>query len=367
MNLNLSDVIEGLVEERGLNREKIVSIVCEGMLAAYRKRFPLVHFFVEFNKKSGAIEIFSEKKVVSSVIDEEQEISLRKAKSIDPIAELDGTVRVPFEEKIGRIEILTAKQVIAGKIRDLEQFAVYNDFKEKEGSIVTGVIHKRERSGWVVKLGEVMALLPKENTIPREIIKIGYPLKALLKEVSSVARGDYQLFLDRASGDFVRKLIEVEIPEVFEGLVEIKKIVRFPGYKTKIIVASTSKEIDPVGTCVGVGGARIKPILRELGQEKIDLIEATNNVETLIRHSLKPAEVDKVEFIDDKRVVVSLAPDQRSFAIGKMGQNINLASRLVGYDIQLQDLASAQGDLRLYQDEMQGEGDDEHDERDSRD
>ena len=363
MNLNLSDVIETLVEERGLNREKIISIVCDGILAAYKKRFADTQFSVEFNRKSGAVDVFVEKKVVANVVDEELEISLRKAKSIDHTAELDVAIRVPFEDKIGRIEILTAKQVIAGKIRDLEQLAVYNEFKEKEGTIITGVIHKRERSGWVIKLGEITALLPKENTIPHEILKIGYPIKALLKEVSSVSRGDYQLFLDRASSDFVEKLIEVEIPEVFEGLVEIQKIVRFPGYKTKLIVISTSKEIDPVGTCVGVGGARIKPILRELGQEKIDLIEATNNIETLIRHSLKPAEVDKVEFIDDRKVVVSLAPDQRSFAIGKMGQNINLASRLVGYDIQLQDLASTQGDLRLYQDEMQGE--DEHDEKDS--
>lgn len=348
--VNLSDVIEGLVEERGLDKEKVIGIVCEGIQTAYVKKFPLVQFSTNFNRKTGQLEIAAEKTVVTTVSDDNLEISLRKARLINPQAQLDQKIKVPFEEAIGRIEILLAKQVIANKIRDLEQTAIFNEFQDKKDSIVNGIVHKRERIGFVIKIGEVMAILPKENLIPNEAIKIGHPIRALLKEVLPVARGDYQLILDRASSDFVQKLLELEIPEVFEALVEIKKIVRIPGYKTKAIVASSSKEIDPVGTCVGVGGARIKPILKELGQEKIDLIEATDDLETLVRFSLKPAEVDKVEIVDEKTATVWLAQDQRSYAIGKLGQNIALASQLVELDIQLQDASPTTQDMAFYSD-----------------
>lgn len=336
--MNLADVIENLVEERGLEKEKVVSIVCDGIRTVYAKRFPSIDFVITFNSKTGNLEVFANKQVVSSVEEDDVEVSLRKARILEPNVEIGHVIRVPFDESIGRIEILTAKQIIAGKIRELEQLGVYNAFKDRKDTIISGTVHKKERNGFVVKVGDIVALLPKEGLIPNENIRIGHPIKALLKEVLSVARGDYQLILDRASADFVKHIIELEIPEVFEGLVEIKKIVRIAGYKTKAIVASTSKEIDPVGTCVGVGGARIKPILRELGQEKIDLIEWTESQEDLVCSSLKPAEIDKVEIIDDKKVIVWLAQDQRSYAIGKMGQNILLASRLVGLDIQLQDI-----------------------------
>jgi transcription termination/antitermination protein NusA len=351
--VNLSEVIEGLVEERGLDKEKIINIVCEGIQTAYARKFPSVQISTSFNRKTGDLEVFAEKTVVTSVTDEDKEVSLRKAKLVNPQAQIDQTVKMPFEDGVGRIEILVAKQIIASKIRDLEQMAIFNDFNDKRGTIINGVIHKRERAGYVIKIGEVMALLPKENTIPNEIIKMGHPIRALLKEVLSVARGDYQLILDRASAEFVQKLLELEIPEVFEQLVEIKKIVRVPGYKTKAIVASSSKEIDPVGTCVGVGGSRIKPILKELGQEKIDLIESTDVMETLVRFSLKPAEIDKVEIVDERTAVVWLSQDQRSYAIGKMGQNIMLASKLVDLDIQLQDIAPANKEMTLYTDDTE--------------
>lgn len=342
--VNLTDVINTLVDERGLEREKIIEIVCEGVLAAYMKRYPDLDLAVEFNQKIGSAEIFIQKEVVRSVKDEDKEISVRRAKVFDTKASVGDTVKVPFEGKIGRIEIASAKQIIANKIQEIEQLAVYNEFKDKENSVVSGMAHKRERGGVVVKIGDVMALLPKMNLIPGESIRIGYPVRAFLREVAAVSRGGYQLFLDRVSPDFVKKLIELEIPEVFEGLVEIKKIVRVPGYKTKVIVISHSKEIDPVGTCVGVGGARIKPILKELGTEKIDLIEWTENIEDLVKESLKPAEIDKVELVGENLAMVWLAQDQRSLAIGKMGKNIMLASRLAGVEIQLQEVGAPEGE-----------------------
>lgn len=336
--MNLIDVIDGLVEERGLDKENVISAISEGVLAAFQKKFPDVDLIVSFNQKSGEMEAFVEKEVVSSVKDKDMEISLRKAKVIDSKVKVGDKISVPFEHKIGRIEILTAKQIIASKIRGLEQSAVYDDYKDKQGSIVTGTVYKRERDGFAVKMGDVTALLPNDGVVPSENLRAGLPVRALLKDVLPVARGDYQLILDRSSADFVKKLLEIEIPEVFEGVVEIKRVARTPGYKTKILVSSNNSDIDPVGTCVGVGGSRIKPILRELGQEKIDLIQWTESLELLVKNSLKPAEVDKVEVLDDERAIVWLAQDQRSLAIGRMGQNISLASRLTGLDIQLQDV-----------------------------
>lgn len=337
--MNLLEVIEGLVEERGLDKENVVTAVCDGVLAAFQRKFPDVKLSVAFNKKIGELEAFVEKEVVTSAKDKDVQVSLRRAKVYDTKAKVGDIIQVPFEHKIGRVEIMTARQVIANKIRGLEQSAVYEDYKDKQGTIITGTVYKRERDGFAVKVGDVTALLPDEGMIPQESLKTGYPVRALLRDVLPASRGDYQLILDRASADFVKKLLEIEIPEVFEGVVEVKKIVRSPGYKTKIMVASNSAEIDPVGTCVGVGGSRIKPILRELGQEKIDLIGFTNSLEELVKNSLKPAEIDKVA-VDDNYATVWLAQDQRSLAIGRMGQNISLASRLVGLEIQLQDVIS---------------------------
>ncbi len=336
--MNLTDVIELLVDERSLAKDEIVSVVCEGIKAAYLKKFPYFDVVVTYNRKTDGLEIGAEKQVVSTPDDKDVEISLRAARAINAKAEIGDVVIEPIKEPIGRIEILVAKQVIAGKIRELEQTAVYKEFKEKEGSIISGMLHKRESAGFVVKLGDNMAFLPKSCVIPEEVLRIGYPIRALLKEVLPASRGDHQLILDRITPEFVAKLLELEIPEVFEGVVEIKKVVRAAGYKSKIVVSSNSSEVDPVGTCVGVGGVRIKPILKELGSEKIDLIEQTEDIEKLVAQALKPAEIDKVVVNEEAQLAtVWLAKDQRSFAIGRSGKNISLASDLTGLNVQLQD------------------------------
>lgn len=333
--MKLSQVIEELVEEKGLDRGVLSSIIAEGMLAAYKKKYPDLDLTATYNKKNDEIEISIDKEVVPSVEDEDRQISLRKARAFNEKAEIGRSIEVPFEGHIGRIEILKAKQVIAQKIRAIEHSAIYNEFKSKEGTIVHGVIHKCERHGVTVKIGDALAFLPKSLLIPGDKCIVGYSLRALLKEVLPEPRNENQLILDRASPEFLKKLFELEVPEIFEKLVEIKKIVRAAGYKSKIVVVSHDKNIDPVGTCVGVGGARIKPILRELGTEKIDIIEAPHSLEELIRDALKPAEVNRVEIIDEANANVWVDEDQRSIAIGKMGQNISLASQLTGVALHL--------------------------------
>lgn len=339
--MNLTDVIEGLVEERGLPREQVIEAVCEGMLVAYKKKFPNMDIEVSFDKRRGSPEITVKKEVVSTVEDEDRQVSVRKARILKPSIQLGESISVPLGEGIGRIEILAAKQIITSKIRELEQLAVAKEFEAKTGTVISGMAHKHERAGLVVKIGDVMALLPRSNSIPEENIRVGHPVRTLLKEVLAVPRGGYQLILDRASADFVQRLLELEIPEIYEGIVEIKKIVRIPGYKTKVIVATTSSEVDPVGTCVGVEGVRIKPILKELGGEKIDLIADTESLETLVKYSLKPAEIDKVDIRNDGSAMVWLAQDQRSLAIGKLGRNIALASKISGIDIHLQEATNS--------------------------
>lgn len=333
--MKLSLVIDELVEEKGLDRVALSDIICEGMLAAYQKKYPELILKVIHNKKTDEIEVLVEKDVVANVDDEDKQISTRKARFLDKNLNEGDKAWLPFDGGIGRIEILRAKQVIASKIRRIEAEIVYNEFKSKESTIVHGMIHKCERGGVVVKLQDHLAFLPRSLSIPTDKCVVGYPIRALLKEVLLEPRNENQLILDRSSDVFLAKLFELEIPEVFEKLVEIKKIVRMPGYKSKVAVVSNDPNIDPVGTCVGVGGVRIKPILKELGGEKIDVIAWSDSLEFLIRGALKPAEINRIELVDDENANVWLDEDQRSLAIGKMGQNISLASRLTGVNIHL--------------------------------
>lgn len=333
--MKLSQVLDELVEEKGLSRSLVSSIIAEGMLAAYNKKYPDLPLTTFYNKKIDDIEIKVAKSIVQTVEDEDIQISLRRAKTIDPSAELGQTIEVPFEKPIGRIEILKAKQVIAQKIRGIEASLIYNEFKPKEGSVTHGVIHKCERNGMTLKIQDTFAFLPKSLSMPSDKCVVGYTIRALLKDVLPEPRHENQLILDRVSSEFLKKLFELEVPEVFEKLVEIKRIARVAGYKSKVLVLSHDENIDPVGTCVGVAGARIKPILRELSGEKIDIIAWTDSAEELIKSSLKPAQVNRVEIQPEERALVWVDEDQRSVAIGRMGQNIALASQLTGYNIQL--------------------------------
>lgn len=206
--MKLSDVINELVQERGLDKHILSGIVCEGMLAAYQKKYPELPLHIEFDKKTADMNILIEKEVAAHVDDEDAQITLRKARAIDPKIELGQKIRVPFDGRIGRIEILRAKQVIANAIRKIEAQAIYDEFKDKEGLIIQGVVHKCEHGGSVVKIGETLAFLPKSLMIPEDKCIVGYPVRAILKEVLLEPRNENQLILDRSSDEFVRQLFE---------------------------------------------------------------------------------------------------------------------------------------------------------------
>ncbi len=352
--VKLFDVIETLVEERGLEKSVLEEIVKEGVLLAYQKKYPELPLRIVFSDEKETFVPEIEKTVVVTVEDEVSEISARKARGYEKNAEAGDKIWLPFEGNIGRVEILKARQIIAQRIKDVECAAIHDEFKSREGEILQGVIHKIERVGVVVKIHDFLAFLPRTFSVPGEKLIVGYPVRALLKEVLLQPRNEHQLVLDRVSPEFLQKLFELEVPEIFEGLVEIKKIARKAGYKSKIIVVSKDSNIDPVGTCVGVAGARIKPILKELGTEKIDVIAYTDSLEQLVQHSLKPAEINKIEISDDRhKALVWLDDDQRSVAIGKMGQNIALAAELTGCAIELVGYDSRSDIEQKFEEEME--------------
>jgi len=333
--VDLLSVINDLVEEKGLDRSVLSSIVAEGMMAAYVKKYPQVKLQIDYDKKNGDISVLALKTVVSSVKDELKEIGLKKAIIYNKNIKVGEELWVKFESPVGRIEILTAKQMISDKIRKIEALSVYNMFKPSEGEIIYGTVYKLQSNGALIKIQENYGFLPKSLSILEEKLIINSPIRVLLKEVLIEPRNENQLILDRSSPEFIKKLLFIEIPEIFERIVEIKNIVRIAGYKSKIIVSSSDRNIDPVGTCIGIGGVRIKPILKELCNEKVDIISQSDSLETMVRDSLKPAKVDRVEIEGPTKAIVWLDDEQRAIAIGKLGQNIALASKLLGVDIKL--------------------------------
>ena len=333
--MDLLSVINDLVEEKGLDRSVLSSIVAEGMMAAYVKKYPQVKLQIDYDKKNGDISVLALKTVVSSVKDELKEIGLKKAIIYNKDIKVGEEIWVKFESPVGRIEILTAKQMISDKIRKIEALAVYNMFKPSEGEIIYGTVYKLQSNGALIKIQENYGFLPKSLSILEEKLIINSPIRVLLKEVLIEPRNENQLILDRSSSEFIKKLLFIEIPEIFERIVEIKNIVRIAGYKSKIIVSSSDRNIDPVGTCIGIGGVRIKPILKELCNEKVDIISQSDSLETMVRDSLKPAKVDRVEIEGPTKAIVWLDDEQRAIAIGKLGQNIALATKLLGVDIKL--------------------------------
>lgn len=331
----LNKIIAELVDEKGLDQSELRSVILAGLLAAYEKKYPEATLKISIDEKKDILLVTAEKTVVSKVEFPNEEISLKKAQHLKKNIELGEKVWVLFEEPIGRVEILKARQVIATMLKDIEARGVYEAFKSKEGSIVQGVVHKHEQNGTLVMLQDTLAFLPRSLSIPGEKYTAGRPVRALLKEVYKEYRSNGQIILDRSSGDFLRCLLELEIPEIYDKLIEVKAVARRAGYKSKVIVAQNDPNIDPVGTCIGVGGSRIKPILKELGGEKIDVFSWSNSKDELVGLALRPAEVNKVEMVDDRKARAWVSDDQRALAIGKMGQNIGLASELLGIDIEL--------------------------------
>ncbi len=334
---NIYSIIEEFIEEKGIAKETIVQGITEALQFIYENKFPNNVIIVEYDKKKEEIAIKKKVKVVDKVEDEKNQISLKKALNISKTNQIGDEIEILCEENLNRVDILKIKQIINNKIKAIEIQIISKEFEEKKNTIVNGTIHKIDHYGAIILVHGYNAYLPKNNQIPGEKYFVNMPIKVLIKDINHNARNFEEIIvLDRASESFIEKLLELEIPEIFEKIITIEKTVRIAGYKTKLLLSSKDKNINPIGTCIGVSGSRIKPILKEIEPERIDFILSTDNKEQLISECLKPAKVNFVE-IKDNKAFVFIDQEEKSAAIGKNGKNILLASSLSEFNIELLD------------------------------
>ena len=337
MKRELMAVIDQIGREKGIDKAKVIAAVESALLTAAKKRYGHgENIQVEIDSDTGEISIISKKTIADNVSDARTEISLDEARQIDNEAEMGDEIGSVIDmEEFGRIAAQAAKQVICQKVREAEWEAIEREYSKRQGDLVHGVILGQERRNYLVEIGKTEALLPIQEQIPRESHRRGDRIRAYLVEVRRTSK-DVQVILSRAHPLFVVKLFELEVPEVSEKIVEIKGVVREPGDRTKISVASRDKAVDPVGACVGIKGSRVQAIVRELRGEKIDIIPWTNDPRVFIGEALNPASIEKVGIDEQKKAaLVVVADSQLSLAIGKNGQNVRLAAKLTGWKIDI--------------------------------
>jgi len=334
----MSQAIRQLNQDRGIPEELILRTIEDTLIAAYKHRFGNAdNAEVRFDEENMEVSIFARKKIVEQdgVYDPVIEIDLDEAKEIDPDAEIGDEILVEIDPKqFDRIAVQSAKQKAHQTIRDIQKDSLFSEFKDKEGEIIIGY-YQRERNGTIyVDIGKMEGILPKKYQSPREIYHVNDRIKALIAEVKKDSSG-LQIVLSRTHTDFVRAIFELEVPEIYDKTVEIHKIVREPGFRTKLAVYSNREDVDPVGACVGLKGVRIQSVIKELEGEKIDILKYDPDPRRFIKNALSPAEVRDVIILDEgKHQALAVVSDSMlSLAIGKQGLNVRLANRLVDWNI----------------------------------
>jgi N utilization substance protein A len=338
MNPEVLSIIEQLSREKGIDRDFLIEALKSAVLIAAQKRFPgEMNIEAEFNEDTGEIQILVEKTIANQVIEVDREISLKDATILTPNAQLGETVWVPQAlENYGRIAAQLAKQVIMQKVREAEIENVFREFQDKRGDLVNGLVQRFERGDIFVDLGKVEGLLPRREQVFRETFNRGERIRAYVLEIRKSTKNAF-VILSRTHVGLIRRLFELEVPEISEGMVEIMGIVREPNGRTKIAVKTNDRDIDAVGACVGMRGMRVQSIVQELRGEKIDIVEYSDDAETFARNALSPAKISRI-LIDHKEQHMSIIvpDDQMSLAIGKKGQNVKLAAKLVKWKLDIQ-------------------------------
>jgi N utilization substance protein A len=336
-----------LAAEKNLPKEVVISAVETALVSAYRKdSFALnQEVSVKIDPITGKVRVWAEKVVVDKPEDTGKEISLAEAKKINPDAELGGTVEVEATPRnAGRIAAQTAKQVILQRLHEAEHSAIFEEYAGKEGDIVNGLVQRIESRQVFIDLGRTEAVLPASEQVRNERYRIGQRLKVYLLEVVRTAKGP-QVVVSRSHPDFLRRLFELEVPEVLNGTVELKAVAREAGYRSKVAVATSQEGIDPVGCCVGLRGIRIQNIMRELNSEKLDVVSWSQDTSVFVASALSPAQVLSVELDEEEGIAIVIVPDrQLSLAIGKEGQNARLAAKLTGWRIDIKSASIAEAE-----------------------
>ncbi len=337
MKSDLVTAMRQLTAERDLPMDVIIAAVEEALAATYKRQFGQVpEVRVHLDTDTGEFQVFAEKTVVINVTDEKTQISLKDAQEYPNQPGLNELVEVEVTPpNFGRIAAQTAKQTILQRIQEAERDLIYDEFADREGEILNGVIERVEARGIIVHLGKAEAVLPPQEQVPRERYRMGQRLKVYLVKVDRGVRLP-QLIVSRSHRGLVRRLFEVEVPEIFSGAVELKAIAREPGSRTKVAVAARQQGIDPVGACVGIRGVRIQNVVNELNGEKIDVVQWDEDASRFVANALSPAQAIAVDVVpEERRAIVTVPDSQLSLAIGKEGQNARLAAKLTGWRVDI--------------------------------
>ena len=348
MNKEFFEALEELSIEKGINKNYILDAIETALLTAYKRNFnSQENVKIVIDEEKASIKVYSLREVVEEVFDPAIEIELSDARKIDKKANLGDIVEVEITPaNFGRISAQTAKQVIVQKLREAEREIVFSEYSDRQGEIVSGIVQKVDKNIDIVDLGRIEGIMTLNEQIPGEVYNVNDKIKAYVVEVQKNSKGIPQMIISRTHPGFVRRLFELEIPEIYEGLIEIKNIVREPGSRTKIAVYSKDMNIDPVGSCVGPRGIRIQNILNELKDEKIDVVEWSEDPVQYIASALSPATVLAVDIDEENMSSKVVVPDnQLSLAIGKDGQNARLSAKLTGWKIDIKSETQIKGEV----------------------
>jgi N utilization substance protein A len=349
MQPDLNRVIEQVSKEKGIDKALIIEALENAMVSAARKTFGAERRIEgTFNAELGEVELFEIKTVVESVEDPTTQITIEEAhRSFDPEAQVGDELlsKLP-SEKFGRIAAQAAKQNIVQRVRDAERDLIYNEFKDRKGELFSGIVQRFEKKNMIVNLGRTDAILPEKEQIPRERYRQGDRIRAYILDVEMTARGP-QIVLSRTHPNLLIKLFEQEVPEIYEGIVEVKGAVREPGGRAKIAVISNDGDVDPVGACVGMRGTRVQAVVQELRGEKIDIVHWTPDPAEYVCRALAPARVSKILMDEEGRSMEVIVPDdQLSLAIGRKGHNVRLAAKLSGWQLEVRGESEAEDEAR---------------------
>lgn len=339
MSSELKKAIDQISKDKGLDRDMLIVTLEEAVRTSVLRRFSEdMEVEVTYNDDTGDIEVYQFKTVVEDgdVANEDTQIALEDAQKHDPSVQLDDEVgfRINIDD-LGRIAAQSAKQVIIQKMRDAEQEVIFEEYRDRIGEIVSGITQRRDRQNWIINLGRTEAVLPRDEQIPKEHYKPGERVQALIIDVRKEGRGP-QVIISRSHRDYMAALFKREVPEVDDGIVQIMGVARDPGKRAKVAVFSRERDVDPVGACVGVRGSRIQNIVQELHDERIDIVVWNPDIATYARNALAPARISRIIVDEEENLLEVIVPDdQFTLAIGVRGQNVKLASQLLGWKIDI--------------------------------
>ncbi|UJW58112.1 transcription termination/antitermination protein NusA [Bacillus sp. A116_S68] len=349
MNSEFMDALATIEKDKGIDKEIILEAIEQALITGYKRNFNSAqNVRVDIDRQTGVIRVFARKEVVEEVFDARLEISVNEAKGINPLYDVDDVVEIEVTPRdFGRIAAQTAKQVVTQRVREAERGIIYSDFIDREEDIMTGIVQRQDHRFIYVDLGRVEALMPVGEQMPNETYRHNDRIKAYITKVEKTTKGP-QIMISRTHPGLLKRLFELEVPEIYDGTVEVKSVSREAGERSKISVHAEDEDVDPVGSCVGPKGQRVQTIVNELKGEKIDIVKWSEDPKVYVANALSPSKVLQVTVNEEEKMTQVVVPDyQLSLAIGKRGQNARLAAKLTGWKIDIKSQTDAE-ELGLY-------------------